>query len=253
MLTLLLKVVQSAACSCPVFTEEARGRFRVNVFPEMLPLNIVPAVPVARVVIVFEAEAKPRLEVATRLYPPLELPNKIWFTVGVVEVPVPPFATGRTPETSEDNEACPLAKEPATDLTKPEPKVENVVEPLAPTLMREEPEEELMVNKAPLCPLSPVISIPALPCVVSTANTLLPLPLVMFSAVEEELLTVKPPNWDTLKSEAPEEEEILKGIKEPLPCMLNVTADELAFTPATVPLSTKIPGAVVVAPVKRTT
>ena len=49
---------------------EANGRLRVRVFPEIEPLKMVPAVPVARVVTVLVAEAKPRVEVETKVGTP---------------------------------------------------------------------------------------------------------------------------------------------------------------------------------------
>lgn len=46
----MLKVVQSVEDSWPVLFREAMGRFKVKVLPEIEPLKILPAVPVAKVV-----------------------------------------------------------------------------------------------------------------------------------------------------------------------------------------------------------
>ena len=57
---------------------------------------------------------------------------RIWFKLGVVEVPVPPLPTGNIPETWEPRATCPLYKEPlAVDWTMPPALREvMVVEPL---------------------------------------------------------------------------------------------------------------------------
>jgi hypothetical protein len=49
-LSLLLKLVQSAARSWPVLEMEEKGRFKVKVLAEILPLKMLPVVPVAKVV-----------------------------------------------------------------------------------------------------------------------------------------------------------------------------------------------------------
>jgi len=94
-----------------VLTPLAKGRFKVKVEPEILPLKIVPEVPVARVVTPVSVEAMVilpgvvvvivTLEPATRLATP-QLPEP-WavkscpVTVGEEEVAVPPLAIGITP------------------------------------------------------------------------------------------------------------------------------------------------------------
>ena len=85
--SLLLKVAQSAASNCPVLEMEENGKFMVKVFPEIFPLNIVPAVPVAKVVTTLEAEAKPKVEVDTK--DRLPLPSSI------SKVLVAPWAVGK--------------------------------------------------------------------------------------------------------------------------------------------------------------
>ena len=53
----MLKFRKSEPCNCPVLVMEAKGRFRVKVLPEIEPLNMFPAVPVAKVVTVLAAKA----------------------------------------------------------------------------------------------------------------------------------------------------------------------------------------------------
>ena len=110
--SLLLKLKKSAACSWPVLTMEEKGRFRVKVLEEMLPLKIVPEVPVARVVTPVSVEAMVicpgvvvvmvMLAPATRLpgwylVPVLSAISSWPWMVGAVEVPVPPLPTPMTP------------------------------------------------------------------------------------------------------------------------------------------------------------
>lgn len=106
---LLLKVNQSLAWSWPVLTLLAKGRLRVKVLEEILPLKIAPAVPVARVVttlvpkeILVEVPIKTLCPpVMERLEPTVREPK--------VVVPRPPLAGRRTPETLLPPKAIALA------------------------------------------------------------------------------------------------------------------------------------------------
>ena len=148
--SLLLKVAQSAACSWPVLAMEAKGKLRVKVEPEILPLKILPVVPVARVVTPVSVEAMvmepavevvmvmllPWIKVAGPYLVPVESAARSWpCWVGAVVVPVPPLAADRA-EVQPKVKAL-LAIEPVTLvslITKPTrvvPKVEEAVPPLA--------------------------------------------------------------------------------------------------------------------------
>ena len=106
-----------------------------------------------------------------------------------VVVPIPPLVTAKTPETSEVKEAWPLNKEPPEERTRPVPKDDKVVEPLAAT-----------VNK-----------------------------------------------------DAVLEEATLNGFSVPVPWTLKETVDDVALTPATLPLSFKIPVLKVLVPLQTVT
>ena len=59
------------------------------------------------------------------------------------------------------------------------------------------------------------------------------------------------PFASTVKSETPDDDATLNGLTEGEPCTFKVNDDDVAFTPATVPLSKKSPVERVLPPVKR--
>src|ERR1700722_14971296 len=66
-----------------------------------------------------------------------------------VELPVPPLATDNIPVMSAEplaKETAPMYREPLADLTLPNPKADNVVEPLAATVKSAAPVEYATVN-----------------------------------------------------------------------------------------------------------
>ena len=151
---MLLNVVQSADCSCPVLTVEAKGIFIVREFVEVLMLKIFPAVPVDTEVITLDANPMvvevpmiiclPSPAVKVNPEPRPRLPREV--------VPVPPFETASSPVTSEEPKLiAPLKRLPElSDLTGPATREEIVVEPLAETWNRVEPVEDERVNSAML-------------------------------------------------------------------------------------------------------
>ena len=78
-----------------------------------------------------------------------------------------------------------------------------------------------------------------------------PTPLTDRVAVGVEDPTPTFPLASTVKSDVPVEEATLNGFWLPDPCTLKVIVDDVALTPATIPLSRRIPVANVVAPVYR--
>ncbi len=88
--------------------------------------------------------------------------------------------------------------------------------------------------------LNKLVVVPAAPCKVRSPEV-----------VEVPIPTL--PAEVTVNIEEPEDEETLNGFNVPLPWMLNETVEEVALTPATVPLSKSMPMPVVVAPVNLVT
>ena len=105
-LSLLLKVVQSVLSSWPVLRLEAKGRLKVKALELEARLKMLPLVPVARLM---AGPVAPLIEVMA------ELRNVV-------------LSVNREP--------------PAVDLTKPAPKEEMLVEPLAATVNKAVPVEE---------------------------------------------------------------------------------------------------------------
>ena len=93
--------------------------------------------------------------VGAYLVPLASTANNWPWTVGVVEVPVPPLVAPKTPVISEVKEARPLNREPPLVLlTKPVVKEERVVEPFWATVNKATPVEEAMAKGL----------VPPLPC-----------------------------------------------------------------------------------------
>ena len=83
--------------------------------------------------------AKDRVAELTKVVGPYLTPllsaARIWpCWVGAVEVPVPPFATGRMPDTWLAKATFWMNREPLFAWTTPEPKEDRVVEPLEATV-----------------------------------------------------------------------------------------------------------------------
>ena len=94
-LSLLLKVVQSAANNCPVLEMEANGRFIVREFVVVLMLKIFPAVPVETFVItLLLKEIWVEVPMSTFWPPVMDRPLPTVKLPSVV-VPIPPLVTAR--------------------------------------------------------------------------------------------------------------------------------------------------------------
>lgn len=208
-----------------------KGRLRVRVLEEILPLKMLPAVPVERVVttvvprlMVVEVpimESLPSPVPKERPVPKDRLPK--------VVVPMPPLVTCRIPETSEEFKLmAPLNREPPeVDLTgRAEERFVMVVEPKVLTEKRVEP-DELATFKT---------SNPGTVDVPTTDKVALGVDVPM----PKEPLALR------MAKVTPVEEVILNGSKVPLPWTLKEMVELVALTPATVPLSLITPLAVVV-------
>lgn len=121
-------------------------------------------------------------------------------------------------------------REPEEDLTMPVPKEEMVVEPLLATVKREVPEEEATTKGL-------MLGYVLVPWTVRVAIGLeVPMPTLWLAvAVRMEI----PVELDTLK---------MLLVEPDVPWMLKVTVEEVALTPATVPLSMIKPWAKVLLP-----
>ena len=135
---------------------------------------------------------------------------------------MPPLETGNTPLVSvEFKLIAPLFNSPLTLLTMPVPKEDRLVEPVAETLNR-----TLWVEDATWkTSRAGEVEVPSTTKV--ALGVVEPMPTLWLAV--------------TLKTEIPDEEEMLNGSKAPVPWMLKETVEEVALAPATVPLSIKMP------------
>lgn len=107
---MLLKFNQSEDCSCPVLREEANGRLMVKELVEVEMLKMLPAVPVETLAMML-LDKLMEVEVPIKTFcPPLTVKRLVLAEVreANVLVPVPPFNTGRIPETWEPKATWPL-------------------------------------------------------------------------------------------------------------------------------------------------
>ena len=146
------------------------------------------------------------------------LPKRMLLAVKAL-APVPPLATGNIPETSAVKETEPMFNSPPMLLTTPVPREERVVEP-----------EGAMVNKAAEVEEATWkgLRLPARPTTVRLLAG-----VVVFMPIRPDSLTIK--------KERPEEEAILKGSKAGELLRLKEMVEEVAFWPATVLLSMRVP------------
>jgi hypothetical protein len=208
--SLLLKLKKSVAWSWPVLVMEAKGRLITKELVEVEILKIVPVVPVETleitelpeamvinpgVVVVMVILVPATKEPAWYLVPVLSAMSNWPWTVGAVEVPVPPLVTAKTPETSEEPRAmAPLTKAPVVrDLT-------------GRAEFREVMVEEPLMNSSPTTAKADrgaVVPIPTLPAAV-TLNK-----IVLVEEATEKISVVCEPE--------PCKAKVALGVVDPIP------------------------------------